>query len=247
MRIRQIRFVVIQRYVGHTIIRDINKMEHLSRQALPLFPIFQHMPLVLRQRDGIIIPIARIVVKLPHEEVDIIAQGASGDQVGEDFELQALNVQLHDNGRFRKNVRVRLGGYYSILYLVRDPGGEAHNVHRPGRAITPIQRLGRHSAKSRLPLLLFERRVIKRQIPIFAARTGDDGNVPPPHRSVSLCQLGMPLFEFGIGFEGEDAVVAVVAREAELACEGRDGRFGVGVEVGFVEETGVDADVGSDV
>lgn len=222
-------------------------MEHLSRQPLPRFPICQHMPLVLRQRDGIIIVIARTVVKLPHEVMDVVAQGAGGDQVREDFELQALYVQLHDYGRFRKKVRVRRGGYYSILYLVRDPGGEAHNLHRLGRGIMPIQRLGRHGAKSRLPLLLFERRVIKREIPIFVARTGDDGKVPPPHRSVSLCQFGMPVFEFGIGFEGEDTVVAVVAREAELACEGRDGRFGVGVEVGFVEEAGVDADVGSDV
>ena len=57
----------------------------------------------------------------------------------------------------------------------------------------------------------------------------------------------MTLFELWIWFKGEDAVVAIVTWKAELAGEGLDGTSGVGVAKWFVEESGVYANVGTDV
>jgi len=50
-----------------------------------------------------------------------------------------------------------------------------------------------------------------------------------------------------IRFECEDAKVVVVTMGAELLIEEEFGFEGVGVEVGLVEEAGVDADVGAEV
>jgi len=50
-----------------------------------------------------------------------------------------------------------------------------------------------------------------------------------------------------VGFEGENAIVAIIPIRSKLLLECSDGRFGVGVVVRFVEEAGVEADVGSDV
>mmetsp|Transcript_58989 Transcript_58989/g.125336 ORF Transcript_58989/g.125336 Transcript_58989/m.125336 type:complete len:391 (-) Transcript_58989:28-1200(-) len=248
MRILQVALVVLQRHPRHAAPRNVHDTQQLARQHLSLLSMVQHVPLVVRKVDGIVVVIPRSVVEFSHQEVNIVAQHAGGEEVGEHSELESLDVELHHHPRFHDSFGIRHCGQQSILYLVSNPGSEADYYDGPCGGVTPVEILRRHSAESRLPLLLLERRMIKSEIAVGVGRPRprDYGSIPPPHIFIiiSPVQFQMTFLKFWIGLEGEDAVVAIVPRVTELAREGRDRALGNGIEVRLVEEAGVYTDVG---
>ena len=91
--------------------------------------------------------------------------------------------------------------------------------------------------------------MIKSEIPIGIAHPPMNRMVPPPHGFVGAPHLLVSREMGGVGLEGEDAKVPIVAQvfRPELVHEEFPRDEGLGVEPRFQEESGVHSDVGTDV